>query len=109
MATGDELNNVVSILKNINDFKTELAKLDLNPRARVYYDQVVFPLLDTFNTLSNASANYATGANNLALVLKKNKIKDVKKLVEDINKKSEDVFEVLEDKIDVLIEISKNT
>jgi len=108
MATGDELNNVVNIITNINSFRTELAKLDLNPRARVYYDQIVFPLLDTFNTLSNASANYASAANSLSLVLKQSDIKDVKHLVEDINKQSEEVFKVLEDKIDVLIEISKN-
>jgi len=109
MANSDELDKVVSVVTNINNFKTELAKLDLNPRARVYYDEIVFPLLDVLNTLSNASANYASAASNLALVLKKSKIKDVKELVEDINKKSEDVYEVLEEKIDVLIEISKNT
>ena len=109
MATGDELNNVVNIITNINNFKTELAKLDLNPRARVYYDTIVFPLLDVLNTLSNASVNYASAASSLALLLKKSDIKDVKHLVEDINKQSEEVYKVLEDKIDVLIEISKNT
>ena len=94
---------------NINLLRFELDRLQLDFKARAYFENDVKPLIDTLYTLSNSSDNFSTAASNLASTNfgSSSKIKDAIDLVEDVNEISEDVIEVLKCKIDNMLKLAK--
>jgi hypothetical protein len=94
---------------NINLLRYELDRLQLDFKARAYFENDVRPLIDTLYTISYASNNYSTTANNFANTSfgHSSKIKDALDLAEEINEISEDLIEVLRCKIDKMLKLSK--
>lgn len=109
MASGDEIKQITEVMRNINNFKEGIANLDINPRARQYYDIEVFPLNDAFYELENEAGNMGDSAKRLGLVLKKSSIEIEKDLYIGLVDEGKDLFKVLGKKIDVLLKISKET
>ncbi|MDW8802015.1 hypothetical protein P8V03_12730 [Clostridium sp. A1-XYC3] len=107
----DSIDKASSTLQNINNIKEQLAKLDLNPRESLYFDNCINPLLTVLNQLSSTSVNLATSSYYLSTSIithgKESKLKDTIHLVYDINKECEDVYDVLEKRIDTLLELAK--
>ncbi len=94
---------------NINLLRFELDRLQLDFKARAYFENDVRPLIDTLYTLSYASTNYSTTATNLASTNfgHSSKIKDALDLAEEINEISEDLIDVIRCKIDKMLKLSK--
>ena len=94
---------------NINILRFELDKLQLDFKARAYFENDIRPLIDTLYSLSYASNNYSTTAKNFASINfgHSSKIKDSLDLAEEVNVISEDLVEVLKCKIHNLVKFSK--
>lgn len=107
----EKIRRIRENLQELNLIKEELAKLQLSPEAKVYFEFEVSPLLRTFEVLSYSIFNLSGSAERLSNInlSKTSEIKDIIELVYDVTDSDEDVFEVLKCKIDVLIKISKST
>lgn len=109
----DCLKETLTKLQNINALREELIRLKLSPEALLYYNNEIFPLLNTLGTLSGTSLELATSATALSTAIylkpKDSKIKDTLKLIYEINEQCEDIYDALKCKIDTLICISKKS
>lgn len=96
-------------LQNINNIKSELAKLDLDPRQLAYYENAIAPLLTTLLNLSTVSYDLASSTNTLAsspvVCAKHSKLKDTIRLVYDINDQCEDLYKCLKKRVDLLLDL----
>lgn len=94
---------------NLNILRFELDRLQLDFKAKAYFDNDIRPLIDTLYTLSYASINYSTTAKNLASINfgHSSKIKEALDLVEEVDEISEDLIELLGCKIDNMLKLSK--
>lgn len=112
--TGGAVNNcdiksLADKVTDINRLRFELDRLQLDFKARVYFENDIRPLIDTLYIISYASVNYSTAANNIASTNfgHSSKIKDALDLAEEANKISEDLIEVIRCKIDKMLKLSK--
>lgn len=112
--TNDTTNNcdikaLADKVVNINILRLELDRLQLDFKAKAYFDNDVKPLIDTLYTLSYASSNYSTAAGNFATTNfgHSSKIKEALDLAEEVNEISEELIEVLRCKIDNMLKLSK--
>ena len=94
---------------DINILRFEVDRLQLDFKARAYFENDVRPLIDTLYTLSVASTSYAIAASNMANTNfgHSSKIKDALDLVEGVNEISEDLIKVLRCKVDNMLKLSK--
>ena len=94
---------------NINILRFELDRLQLDFKARAYFENDIRPLIDTLYTLSYASMNYSTTAKNYAGINfgHSSKIKDALDLSEEANVISEDLIEVLRCKVHNMLKFSR--
>ena len=104
-----DIKSLADKVVNINILRFELDRLQLDFKARAYFENDIRPLIDTLYTLSYASINYSTTAKNLASINfgHSSKIKDALDLAEEVNEISEDLIEVLRCKIDNMLKFSK--
>lgn len=104
-----DVNSLADKVANINILRFELDRLQLDFKARAYFENDVRPLIDTLYTLSYASINYSATANNFASTNfgHSSKIKDALDLAEEVNMISEDLVEVLKCKVHKMIKFSK--
>lgn len=93
----------------INNLRLELDRLQLDFKARLYFENDIKPLIDTLTVLSFASNNYSNTARNLASINfgRTSKIKDTLDLTESVDDISSDLIKVLKCKIDNMIKLSK--
>ncbi len=98
-----------ALLQNINNIREQLAKLNIDPTQRVYYENCVVPLLTTLYELTASSATLATAVNFLAVSpvvhAKNSQLKDTTHLIYHINEKCEDVYRVLKKRIDIMLDM----
>ncbi|MBK5242715.1 hypothetical protein [Clostridium sp.] len=94
---------------NMNILRFELDRLQLDFRARAYFENDVKPLIDTLTALSYASYNFSSTASNIASTNfgRTSNIKDALDLAEDVDEISEDLVKVLKCKVDNLLKLSK--
>jgi hypothetical protein len=94
---------------NMNILRFELDRLQLDFRARAYFENDVRPLIDTLTVLSFASSNFSATATSLAGVNfgRTSNIKDALDLAEDVDGISDDLIKVLKCKIDNMVKLSK--
>ncbi|KAJ52028.1 hypothetical protein BD780_004310 [Clostridium tetanomorphum] len=110
--TDDLIAKMALRIRSINLLREELIKLELNPKARLYFDNDVNPLLTTLLSLSATSLNLSTSSSLLSTSIivhsKDSKIKDTINLIYSINEQCEDIYKVLKRKVKILIDISCN-
>ena len=108
-ANNCDINALADKVTNINILRFELDRLQLDFRARAYFENDIRPLIDTLYTLSYASINFSAAASNFAGTNfgHSSTIKDALDLAEDVNVISEDLVEVLRCKIHNLVKFSK--
>lgn len=98
-----------ALLQNINNIREQLARLNIDPSQRIYYENCVVPLLTTLYELSASSATLATSVNFLAtspvVHPKTSQLRDTTHLVYHINEKCEDVYKVLKKRIDIMLDM----
>lgn len=94
---------------SINILRFELDRLQLDFKARAYFENDVRPLIDTLTVLSFASDNFSSTASNIASTNfgRTSNIKDALDLAEDVDEISEDLIKVLKCKIDNMLKLSK--
>lgn len=94
---------------NINVLRFELDRLQLDFKARAYFENDVRPLIDTLYTLGLASFDFSTAAINMSNTNfgRSSKIKNVLGLAEEVNEISEDLIKVLRCKVDNMLKLSK--
>ena len=94
---------------SINILRFELDRLQLDFRARAYFENDVRPLIDTLTVLSFASDNFSSTASNIASTNfgRTSNIKEALDLAEDVDEISEDLIKVLKCKIDNMLKLSK--
>lgn len=96
-------------LQNINNIKSQLARLDLDPRQLAYYENAIAPLLTTLLSLSTISYDLSASTNVLAgspiVCAKHSKLKDTIRLVYDINDQCEDLYKCLKKRVDLLLDL----
>jgi hypothetical protein len=94
---------------NINILRVELDKLQLDFKARLYFENDVRPLIDTLTVLSFASNNFSNTARNLSSINfgRTSNIKKSLDLTDSIDDIAEDLVKVLKCKIDNLLKLSK--
>lgn len=98
-----------ALLQNINNIREQLARLNIDPAQRIYYENCVAPLLTTLYELSASSATLATSVNFLAVSpvvhAKNSQLKDTTHLIYHINEKCEDIYKVLKKRIDIMLDM----
>lgn len=98
-----------TLLQNINNIREQLAKLNIDPSQRVYYENCVVPLLTILYELTASSSTLATAVNFLAVSPvvhpKTSQLKDTTHLVYHINDKCEDVYKALKKRIDTMLDM----
>ncbi|WML37277.1 hypothetical protein [Clostridium sp. OS1-26] len=98
-----------TLLQNINNIREQLARLNIDPSQRIYYENCVVPLLTTLYELSASSATLATSVNFLAtspvVHSKTSQLRDTTHLIYHINEKCEDVYKVLKKRIDIMLDM----
>ncbi|GCD11386.1 hypothetical protein [Clostridium tagluense] len=94
---------------NINILRYEVDRLQLDFKAKAYFENDVKPLIDTLYSLATASISYSSAAGSLANTNfgRSSKIKDALNLVEGVNEISEDLIKVLKCKIDNMLKLAK--
>lgn len=109
-STTDTIDKTSTTLQDINNIKSQLARLDLDPRQLAYYENAIAPLLTTLLSLSTISYDLASSTNTLAsspiVCAKHSKLKDTIHLVYDINEDCEDIYKCLRKRIDLLIDLT---
>lgn len=97
-------------LRNINSIRDELIKLSIDPNTRLIYENEIYPLLKTLESLSVSSYDFSNTAKNLASinVSGNSKVKDAAKLTDSIDKLSKDVFKVLKSAVECYLSVEKN-
>ena len=95
--------------ESLNILRFELDRLQLEFKARAYFENDIKPLTDTLYALSHASIHFSTTASNFASTNfgHSSKIKDALDLAEEVNEISEDLIEVLRCKMNNLLKFSK--
>lgn len=105
----DTIDKTSTTLQDINNIKSQLARLDLDPRQLAYYENSIAPLLTILHDISTASYNLASSSSILAtspiVCAKHSKLKDTIHLVYAINEECEDVYKCLKKRIDLLIDL----
>ncbi|MEK6264713.1 MAG: hypothetical protein N2B06_08100 [Clostridium sp.] len=103
------INALADKVLNMNILRFELDRLQLDFRARAYFENDVKPLIDTLTVLSFASDNFSSTASNIASTNfgRTSNIKDALDLAEDVDEISEDLIKVLKYKIDNMLKLSK--
>lgn len=98
-----------ALLQNINNIREQLARLNIDPSQRIYYENCVVPLLTTLYELTASSATLATSVNFLAtspvVHPKTSQLRDTTHLIYHINEKCEDVYKVLKKRIDIMLDM----
>lgn len=98
-----------ALLQNINNIREQLARLNIDPSQRIYYENCVAPLLTTLYELTASSATLATSVNFLAtspvVHPKTSQLRDTTHLIYHINEKCEDVFTVLKKRVDIMLDM----
>lgn len=98
-----------ALLQNINNIREQLAKLNIDPTQRIYYENCIVPLLTTLYELTASSATLATSVNFLAISPvvhpKTSQLRDTTHLVYNINEKCEDIYKVLKKRIDIMLDM----
>ena len=106
----DTIDKASTTLQDINNIKSQLARLDLDPRQLAYYENSIAPLLTILHDISTASYNLSSSSSILAtspiVCAKHSKLKDTIHLVYDINEECEDVYKALKKRIDLLIDLT---
>lgn len=101
------ISQLSTLLQDINNIKEQIAKLNLDPTQRVYFDNCVNPLLTTLYNLSSSSDSLATTVNILTTSSvvhpKSSQLKDTINLIYHMNEQCEDIYKVLKKRIDILI------
>jgi len=94
---------------DINVLRFELDRLQLDFKARAYFENDVKPLIDTLYTLGLASLDFSATAASLSNTNfgRSSKIKDALKLTEGVDEISSDVIKVLRCKVDNMLKLSK--
>ena len=113
-ATGDTSNNcdvksLADKVVNVNILRFELDRLQLDFKARAYFENDVRPLIDTLYALGLASFDFSTTASNMSNTNfgRSSEIKNALGLAEDVNEISEDLIKVLRCKVDNMLRLSK--
>lgn len=108
-SVSQKISNTSTLLQNINNIREQLARLNLDPTQRLYYDNSVSPLLTTLYELSATSATLAASVSVLTtspvVHPKTSELKDTIHLIYHINEKCEDVYKVLKRRLDTLIDM----
>lgn len=101
------LSRVRVFLQEINQIRQELARLDTNLAGAIYYENEVFPLLNSLFFLAGMAGDLSLVARNLIQVslAKNSKIEDAIALTYRMVRLSDRVFSLLEIKIYKLIRI----
>jgi hypothetical protein len=96
-----DVKSLADKVTDINRLRYELDRLQLDFKARAYFENDVRPLIDTLYTLSYASINYSATASNMANTNfgHSSKIKDALDLAEEANEISEDLIDVVRCKV----------
>lgn len=105
----ENISETSTLLQNINNIREQLARLNIDPSQRVYYENCVVPLLTTLYELTASSSTLATAVNFLAVSPvvhpKTSQLRDTTHLVYHINEKCEDVYKVLKKRIDIMLDM----
>jgi hypothetical protein len=103
------INALANKVLSMNILRFELDRLQLDFRAKAYFENDVKPLIDTLTVLSFASDNFSSTASNIASTNfgRTSNIKDALDLAEDVDEISEDLIKVLKCKVDNLLKLSK--
>lgn len=106
----DALQQVGSFLQTINGLRIELARLDTNLAGLVYYENEVFPILNTLFFLAGVIGDLSLTARNLQQInsVKTSKLQEIIELNYDVDKLIERVFRLAEVKIYKLMRILGN-
>lgn len=104
-----DIKSLADKVVNINILRYELDRLQLDFKARAYFENDVRPLIDTLYSLALASSSYSITANNMSNINfgRSSKIKDALNLAEGIDEISEDLIKVLRCKVDNMLKLSK--
>jgi hypothetical protein len=103
------INALADKVLNMNILRFELDRLQLDFKARAYFENDVRPLIDTLTVLSFASSNFSVTASNIASTNfgHTSNIKQALDLTDSIDDISGDLIKVLKCKIDNLLKLSK--
>lgn len=106
----EALQQVGSFLQTINGLRIELARLDTNLAGLVYYENEVFPILNTLFFLAGVIGDLSLTARNLQQInsVKTSKLQELIELNYDVDKLVERVFRLAEVKIYKLMRILGN-
>jgi hypothetical protein len=104
-----KINALVLALKDVNALREELIKLSINPDTRLIYENEIYPLLKTLESLSLSSYDFSTAAKNLASIniSSNSKVKDAVKITDSIDKLSKDVFKVLKSAVEYYLSVER--
>lgn len=104
-----DINALANKVLSINILKFELDRLQLDFKARAYFENDVRPLIDTLTVLSFASNNFSNTASNIASTNfgHGSNIKQALDLTDSIDDISGDLIKVLKCKVDNLLKLSK--
>lgn len=98
-----------TLLQNINNIKEQLARLNLDPTQRLYFDNCVNPLLTTLYELTASSATLSSAVSILTtspiVHPKSSQLKDTIHLIYNMNEQCEDIYKILKKRIDTLLNI----
>ena len=104
------LQQVGSFLQTINGLRIELARLDTNLAGLVYYENEVFPILNTLFFLAGVIGDLSLTARNLQQInsVKTSKLQELIELNYEVDKLIDRVFRLAEVKIYKLMRILGN-
>ena len=106
----DALQQVGAFLQTINGIRVELARLDTNLAGLVYYENEIFPILNTLFFLAGVIGDVSLTARNLQQInsVKTSKLQELIELNYEIDKLIEKVFRLVEVKVYKLMRILGN-
>lgn len=106
----EALQQVGSFLQTINGIRIELARLDTNLAGLVYYENELFPILNTLFFLAGIIGDLSLTARNLQQInsVKTSKLQELIELNYEVDKLIERVFRLVEVKVYKLIRILGN-
>ena len=104
-----DVKSLADKVTDINRLRYELDRLQLDFKARAYFENDIRPLIDSLYTLSYASINYSTTASNMTNTNfgHGSKIKNALDLAEEVNEISEGLVDVLRYKIENMLKLSR--
>ena len=103
-----DIKTLADKVTNINILRFEVDRLQLDFKARAYFENDIKPLIDTLYTLGLASLDFSATAASLANTSfgRSSKIKNALDLVDGVDEISEDIIKVLRCKVDRLLKFS---